>query len=99
MTTFKFLRELVSFRGGGTPSKQVPEYWNGDIPWASVKDFTSTLLSETQDFISQEGLRNSSANLIPKGHVIIPTRMSLGKAAINTVDLAINCISLELIDT
>lgn len=90
MTTFKSLRELVIFRGGGTPSKQVPEYWNGDIPWASVKDFTSTSLSETQDFISQEGLMNSSANLISKGHVIIPTRMSLGKAAINTVDLAIN---------
>jgi len=90
MTVFKPLRELVSFRGGGTPSKQVPEYWNGDIPWASVKDFTSTSLSETQDFITTEGLRNSSANLILKGHVIIPTRMSLGKAAINTVDLAIN---------
>lgn len=90
MTTFKPLRELVTFRGGGTPSKQVPEYWGGDIPWASVKDFTSTSLSETKDFITQEGLRNSSANLIPKGHVIIPTRMSLGKAAISAVDLAIN---------
>ncbi len=90
MTTFKPLRELVTFRGGGTPSKKVPEYWDGDIPWASVKDFTSTSLSETQDFITQEGLRNSSANLITKGHVIIPTRMSLGKAAINAVDLAIN---------
>lgn len=90
MSVLKPLRELVSFKGGGTPSKQVPEYWDGDIPWASVKDFTSTTLSETQDFITQEGLRNSSANLIPKGHVIIPTRMSLGKAAINTVDLAIN---------
>lgn len=90
MTTFKPLRELITFRGGGTPSKQVPEYWNGDIPWASVKDFTSTTLSETQDFISQDGLRNSSANLIPKGHVIIPTRMSLGKAAINSIDMAIN---------
>lgn len=90
MTVLKPLRELVSFKGGGTPSKQVPEYWDGDIPWASVKDFTSTSLSESQDFITQEGLRNSSANLIPKGHVIIPTRMSLGKAAINAVDLAIN---------
>ncbi|WJI14339.1 restriction endonuclease subunit S [Pseudoxanthomonas winnipegensis] len=90
MTSFKTLRELVTFRGGGTPSKKIPEYWDGDIPWASVKDFTSTSLSETQDFITQEGLGNSSANLIPKGHVIITTRMSLGKAAINAVDLAIN---------
>lgn len=84
------LREIIAFKGGGTPSKQVADYWNGNIPWATVKDFTSTSLSETQDFITDKGLKNSSANLIPKGHVIIPTRMSLGKAAINTVDLAIN---------
>lgn len=90
MSALKSLRELVIFRGGGTPSKQVAEYWNGNIPWATVKDFTSTSLSETQDFISDEGLKNSSANIITKGHVIIPTRMSLGKAAINTIDLAIN---------
>ncbi|OYY74287.1 MAG: hypothetical protein B7Y40_06040 [Gammaproteobacteria bacterium 28-57-27] len=90
MTTFKPLRDLITFKGGGTPSKQVVEYWNGNIPWATVKDFTSTTLSATQDFISQEGLKNSAANLIPKGHVIIPTRMSLGKVAINEIDLAIN---------
>jgi len=90
MTVLKPLSELVRFKGGGTPSKQIPEYWGGDIPWASVKDFTSTSLEKTQDFITQDGLENSSANLIPKGHVIIPTRMALGKAAINTVDLAIN---------
>lgn len=84
------LREIITFKGGGTPSKKVPEYWDGDIPWATVKDFTSTALDSTQDFITQKGLQNSSANMIPKGHVIIPTRMSLGKVAINTVDLAIN---------
>jgi type I restriction enzyme S subunit len=90
MNIRKSLREVITFMGGGTPSKEVVQYWNGDIPWATVKDFTSTWLSATQDFITTEGLKNSSANLIPKGHVIIPTRMSLGKAAINTIDLAIN---------
>jgi type I restriction enzyme S subunit len=90
MSDLKSLRELVVFKGGGTPSKQVPEYWNGGIPWASVKDFSSTTLSKTKDYISQEGLKNSSANLISEGHVIIPTRMALGKAAINTIDIAIN---------
>lgn len=90
MTSRKPLRDIVSFKGGGTPSKQVSEYWGGDIPWATVKDFTTTSLSETQDFITQKGLSNSSANLISKGHVIIPTRMALGKAAINTIDVAIN---------
>jgi type I restriction enzyme, S subunit len=90
MISFKPLRDIITFKGGGTPSKQVVEYWDGNIPWATVKDFTSTSLSATQDFITHEGLKNSAANLIPKGHVIIPTRMSLGKAAINKIDLAIN---------
>ncbi|MFH0784791.1 MAG: restriction endonuclease subunit S [Pseudomonadota bacterium] len=90
MTTFKPLREIITFKGGGTPSKQIPEYWNGAIPWATVKDFVSTSLDRTQDSITEAGLRNSSANLILKGHVVIPTRMSLGKAAINTIDIAIN---------
>lgn len=90
MNNLKPLREIITFKGGGTPSKQVPDYWDGDIPWATVKDFTSTRLDKTQDFITQAGLDNSSTNLIKKGHVIIPTRMALGKAAINTIDLAIN---------
>lgn len=84
------LDELVSIKGGGTPSKDKAEYWNGNIPWASVKDLTSLWLSSTIDHISEEGLRNSSANLIKAGTIIIPTRMALGKVSINTIDVAIN---------
>jgi type I restriction enzyme S subunit len=84
------LGDAVSFRGGGTPRKDVPEYWSDEIPWATVKDFKSLALSKTQDSISKKGLECSASNLIPAGHVIIPTRMALGKAAINTIDLAIN---------
>ncbi|TPQ42369.1 restriction endonuclease subunit S [Bradyrhizobium guangdongense] len=90
MSSFEPLREIITFKGGGTPSKAIAEYWNGQIPWATVKDFTSTSLRATRDSITEAGLRNSSANLIPRGHVIIPTRMALGKAAINDIDLAIN---------
>ena len=84
------LDELVSIKGGGTPSKDKAEYWNGNIPWASVKDLTSLWLSSTIDHISEEGLRDSSANLIKAGTIIIPTRMALGKVSINTIDVAIN---------
>ncbi|MBE0437598.1 MAG: restriction endonuclease subunit S, partial [Methylomicrobium sp.] len=84
------LGELVEFKGGGTPSKAIDAYWGGDIPWASVKDFKSTELSETVDSITIEGLKNSASNLIPAGNLIVPTRMALGKVAINTVDIAIN---------
>jgi type I restriction enzyme S subunit len=84
------LEELVDFKGGGTPSKSIESYWGGNIPWASVKDFKSSDLSNTTDFITEEGLKNSASNLIPAGNLIVPTRMALGKVAINTIDVAIN---------
>lgn len=84
------LAELVTFKGGGTPRKDVEAYWSDEIPWATVKDFKTLELRNTVDRISPIGLKSSASNLIPQGHVIIPTRMALGKAAINGVDLAIN---------
>jgi restriction endonuclease S subunit len=62
---------VLTIKGGGTPSKKVPEYWNGDIPWASVKDMKedSVYLSKTTDYITEVGLNKSSSNLIPSGTV------------------------------
>ena len=76
--------------GGGTPDKTNLTYWNGDIPWASVKDLNCDILTSTKDHISQLGLDNSSSNLIQKGTIIICTRMGLGKIAIAGIDTAIN---------
>jgi len=76
--------------GGGTPSRKIPEYWEGDIPWATVKDLTGTHLTSTQESISNKGLTESSSNLIPADTVIIATRMALGKAVIFNRDVAIN---------
>jgi len=90
MTSTIPLGELVTIRGGGTPSRTVPEYWNGNIRWATVKDFKSTELAETQESITPAGIRDSATNIIPAGSVIIPTRMAVGKAAISTIDMAIN---------
>lgn len=78
--------------GGGTPSKANPDYWNGDIPWCSVKDMSDDRfqIESTEDFITLSGLQNSTSNLIPRGTVITSTRMGLGRAFINKVDMAIN---------
>ncbi|MEQ1550083.1 restriction endonuclease subunit S [Sphingorhabdus sp.] len=84
------LGELITIRGGGTPSRSIPAYWNGAVRWATVKDFKSTELAETQESITPEGICDSATNVIPAGSVIVPTRMAVGKAAINTIDLAIN---------
>lgn len=81
----------LTITGGGTPSRSQPEYWHGNIPWASVKDLKDfKYLERTEDHITEEGLRNSSANLIPPGRLIVCTRMGLGKVAINSIPVAIN---------
>jgi type I restriction enzyme, S subunit len=78
--------------GGGTPSKTCPKYWGGNIPWCSVKDMLDDRfqLSQTEDYITEDGLKNSASNLIPAGTIITATRMGLGRAFINKVDMAIN---------
>ncbi|MGT2666659.1 restriction endonuclease subunit S [Streptococcus rifensis] len=81
---------IVKNIGGGTPSKSRSEYWNGEIPWASVKDLQGEFLVVTKDYITQSGLENSSSNVIPKGNIIIATRMGLNKICKNKIDVAIN---------
>ena len=76
--------------GGGTPSRAIPEFWNGEIPWATVKDFATFNPYKTQEYISEAGLNHSSTHLIPKGTLITSTRMGIGKIVIYYVDVAIN---------
>lgn len=81
---------LSKIEGGGTPSKEKSEYWNGFIPWASVKDIVTHNPKGTQNYISELGLKNSSSKLISKGTLIVPTRMALGHAVVFDIDVAIN---------
>jgi len=84
------LGDYIQLLGGGTPSKDVEAYWNGDIPWVSVKDFKEDHITSTQDLITIEGVKNSATRIIPADTLLIATRMAVGKVAINTVDVAIN---------
>ena len=82
---------VLQHLGGGTPSKANSAYWDGNIRWASVKDVgKSKFLDDTIDRITVEGLANSSSNLIAPGHLIVVTRMGLGKVSINRIEVAIN---------
>ena len=81
---------LVSIRSGGTPSKQNPGYWDGDIPWASVKGLRfGDPITDTQDRITQAGLEAGS-QLAQAGSILICTRMGLGKIGEALIDVAIN---------
>ncbi|EKR08138.1 restriction endonuclease subunit S [Leptospira kirschneri] len=83
---------IISNTGGGTPSKAKPEYWNGEIPWASVGDLSidGHFIKKTRNHVTSEGLKDSSSNLISKGDVIVAVKISPGKMKIAGIDLAIN---------
>ena len=81
---------LEKIIGGGTPFRDNKLFWNGEIPWATVKDLKGNRLKKTQEYISCLGLSSSSANMVPSGVLIIATRMALGKAVFFDKAVAIN---------
>lgn len=72
------------FQSGGTPKTNVQEYWNGDIPWIQSSDLETNCLFEikVQKSISEKGLKNSSAKIIPKDSIAVVTRVGVGKLAV-----------------
>jgi type I restriction enzyme S subunit len=86
----KTLGDVCDLVGGGTPSKDRPEFYGGDIPWATVRDLNVEILRSTEHSITAEALKSSSSNVIPAGSVVIATRVGLGKAVIVAQNTAIN---------
>jgi type I restriction enzyme S subunit len=86
------ISEAIDIIGGGTPKTSVAEYWDGDIPWLSVKDFNNDYrtVSKTERTITKEGLKNSSAKLLKKGDLIISARGTVGALAQLGKDMAFN---------
>jgi type I restriction enzyme S subunit len=89
-TERKMIGDVCKIIGGGTPSKSKPHYYNGNIPWASVRDMKSELLEKTEFCITEEAVKNSSTNIISRGNIIIATRVGLGKVCLLKNDTAIN---------
>ncbi|MCP1190830.1 restriction endonuclease subunit S [Priestia flexa] len=85
------VKDLFSIFGGGTPSKAKEEYWNGKIPWISAKDMKSTYISETMDYITMEGLKNSSAKLAKKGSVAMVVRSGILQRTLPVAYLLSEC--------
>lgn len=81
---------LARSEGGGTPPRDVESYWNGDIPWASVKDIVKGDGSIPEETITSDGLANSSSRMVKAGTNIFAARMGVGAVARYSVDVAIN---------
>lgn len=86
-TTWKLANILTvaKLESGHTPSRDVPQYWGGKFPWVSLHD-TKQLgvreIYETNLYITQEGLDNSSARLLPKGTIAFSRTASVGHCVI-----------------
>lgn len=71
----KALGDLVTFSSGGTPSKQNPSYWGGNIPWISAKTMKSERISSSDLMITEEGLAAGS-RMAPVESILLLTRGS-----------------------
>lgn len=81
----KALSEVCVLVSGGTPKRTEESYWNGEVPWYSVRDVPdegAVWFVSTSETITEEGVLNSSAKIVPKGCTVISARGTVGKLAI-----------------
>ncbi|HEO8609198.1 TPA: restriction endonuclease subunit S [Streptococcus suis] len=89
-STFSEIGEIV---GGGTPSKKVDDYWNGDIPWLSPKDLSlnpAMFTGRGQNSITELGYKKSSAKLMPRNSILFSSRAPIGYITIAENDISTN---------
>ena len=91
----KPLEEIAELYGGSTPSRDSPAFWGGDIYWVTPTDLPMpdegiSVVTKTKDHITQAGLDNSSATVVPKGTVLFSSRATIGKVAVADMPLTTN---------
>ncbi len=85
--------DFADVMSGGTPKTEVSEYWNGNIPWITPKDlsnYNAREISRGERNISLEGLKNSSAKILPPRTVLLTSRAPVGYIAIAKNELTTN---------
>ena len=88
--TVKLESLIKKGKAGGTPSSTNPDYYNGNIPFLSIKDMTEQgkYIFKTEKSITEEGLNNSSAWIIPKNSLLYSIYASIGLVSINRSDIS-----------
>jgi len=92
-TNFVTLEECAKIGSGGTPSRQKPEYYGGDIPWVKTTEVQNSYIQSTSEKITDLGLKNSSAKIYPKNSVIVAMYgegKTRGKCAILNINASTN---------
>ncbi|MEX2622969.1 MAG: restriction endonuclease subunit S [Acidimicrobiia bacterium] len=87
------LTDIGSIVAGGTPSREVPVYWNGDIPWLTPGELTGHVeayVHSTQERITGQGLADSGAVVFPRDTLMVTTRATLGNRGLAAQPMATN---------
>lgn len=95
------LGDILSVKGGTTPSTKEPNFWDGDIAWTSPRDVTTLdglYLFETEKKITQKGLEQISSGLLPAGTLLMSSRAPVGVLAFAEIPLAINQGYIAILD-
>lgn len=85
--------DVTIIQNGGTPQTNIPEYWNGGIKWCTPTDITKNnykYLYNTERTITEKGLQNSSATLLPKGTLLLCSRATIGEVKISADKISTN---------
>lgn len=84
------LGEVGDIVGGGTPDTTNSAFWNGEILWLTPTEIKQKYIFDSERKITQKGLLNSSAKLLPKNTILITTRATIGDIGIATQELSTN---------
>ena len=87
------LKYFASFCGGGTPSRENLDYWDGEIPWVSPKDMKSERILSAEESVTEAGLRSSATALLSPGRLLMVVRSGILK---HTIPVAINDVAVCL---
>ena len=97
------LGDIAKISSGGTPSRSNPKYWNGNIPWIKTTQIQNCIInkSDVDECITEEGLKNSSAKMIPAGTILMAMYgqgKTRGQVSILNFDASTNqaCAAIEL---
>ena len=88
--TWVRLIDISSITAGGTPSRTINSYWNGNIPWVKISDISDKYIDFTEEHITQSGLDNSSAKVFPKGTLLYTIFATIGTVGILNIDATTN---------
>ena len=88
---YKKLSDLCDVVSGGTPARSRIECWeNGTIPWVKISDLSSKYIKGTEEKITETGLKESSAKLLPRGTILFSIFATLGATGILDIDASTN---------